>query len=202
MTASAWNDTDRMKIFTLTFSVMWSVYAGRGYARHSYYLSPAQRSDAGELSVISRSCCIMAIATGKISVAFLIQRIQGPSKWRTWFLRFCSISVFITGLLSVVLLFAQCHPARASWTPSMIKDGTSHCWNPIQVNNYHISIAGMYSCWAFQPVRSRQLLIRLLGYFAFLDFALAFLPLPIIWKLQMATKKKLLLSALLGMGVL
>ncbi|KAL8970838.1 MAG: hypothetical protein Q9183_001337 [Haloplaca sp. 2 TL-2023] len=122
----------------------------------------------------------MAIATGKISVAFLIQRIQGPSKWRTRFLYFCSVSVFITGLLSVVLLFAQCQPARAAWTPSMIKDGTGHCWNPIPVNNYHISIA---------------------GYFAFLDFALAFLPVPIIWKLQMAMKKKLLLCALLGMGV-
>lgn len=132
-----------MQLFTLTFSIMWSVYAGRGYARHQYYLRPEQRSDAGMLSVISRSCCIMAIATGKISVAFLIQRIQGPSKWRTWFLRFCSISVFVTALFAVIFLFAQCQPARALWTPSMFKNGTGHCWNPIPVNNYDIVIAGM-----------------------------------------------------------
>lgn len=124
---------------------MWSVYADRGYARHEYYLRPAQRSDAGKLSVISRSCCIMAIATGKISVAFLIQRIQGPSKWRLWFLRFVSVSVFITALFAVIFLFAQCQPARALWTPSMIKNGTGHCWNPTPVNNYDRVIAGMHS---------------------------------------------------------
>ncbi|KAL9581759.1 MAG: hypothetical protein Q9212_003697 [Teloschistes hypoglaucus] len=122
----------------------------------------------------------MAIATGKISVAFLIQRIQGPNKWRTWLLRFISISVFITALFAVIFLFAQCQPARALWTPSMIKNGTGHCWNPIPVNNYDIVIA---------------------GYFAFLDFALAILPVDIVWKLQMARKKKLLLCALLGMGI-
>ncbi|KAL8772198.1 MAG: hypothetical protein Q9194_004682 [Teloschistes cf. exilis] len=169
-----------VQMFTLTFSVMWSVYAGRGYARHEHYLRPVQRSDAGRLSVISRSCCIMAIATGKISVAFLIQRIQGPNKWRTWMLRFISISVFITALFAVVFLFAQCQPARALWTPSMIKNGTGHCWDPIPVNNYDIVIA---------------------GYFAFLDFFLAILPVDIVWKLQMARKKKLLLCALLGMGI-
>ncbi|KAI4127518.1 MAG: hypothetical protein LQ338_003176 [Usnochroma carphineum] len=122
----------------------------------------------------------MAIATGKISVAFLIQRIQGPSKWRLWFLRFCSVSVFITALFAVIFLFAQCQPARALWTPSMIKKGTGHCWDPIPVNNYDIVIA---------------------GYFAFLDFALAILPIDIIWRLKIATKKKLLLCVLLGMGI-
>ncbi|KAL8693236.1 MAG: hypothetical protein Q9218_001909 [Villophora microphyllina] len=159
---------------------MWSVYAGRGYARHDRYLRPEQKSDAGRLSVISRACCIMAIATGKISVAFLIQRIQGPSKWRTWVLRFISISVFLTALFAAIFLFAQCQPARALWTPSMIKNGTGHCWNPIPVNNYDIAIA---------------------GYFAVLDFALAIIPVEIVWKLQMAKKKKLLLCALLGMGI-
>ncbi|KAL8934539.1 MAG: hypothetical protein Q9216_005857 [Gyalolechia sp. 2 TL-2023] len=173
-------ETEWMKLFTLTFSVMWSVYAGRGYARHEFYLRPEQRSDAGRLSVISRSCCIMAIATGKISVAFLIQRIQGPSKWRTWLLRFCSVTVFITALFAVIFLFAQCQPARALWTPSMIKAGTGHCWDPVPVNNYDIVIA---------------------GYFAFLDFALAILPIDIVWKLKIATKKKLMLCVLLGMGI-
>ncbi|KAL8929310.1 MAG: hypothetical protein Q9208_001393 [Pyrenodesmia sp. 3 TL-2023] len=159
---------------------MWSVYAGRGYARHAYYLRPEQFSDAGKLSVISRSLVILAIASGKISVAFLIQRIQGPSKWRLWVLRFISISVFITALPAVIVLYARCQPARALWTPSMIKDGTGHCGNPIPPNNYAIVVA---------------------GYFAFLDFALAIFPVDIIWKLKMARKKKFLLCGLLGMGI-
>ena len=41
-----------------------------------------------------------------------------------------------------------------------------------------------------------------LGYWAFLDFALAFIPIDMVWKLQMDRQKKFWLSCLLGMGVL
>ena len=40
------------------------------------------------------------------------------------------------------------------------------------------------------------------GYWAFLDFALAFIPIDMVWKLQMNRQKKFWLSCLLGMGVL
>ncbi|KAL8906492.1 MAG: hypothetical protein Q9171_006253 [Xanthocarpia ochracea] len=166
--------------FTMVFSVMWTVYALRGYARHDIYLNPKQKMDAAKIGIISRSCCVMAIATGKVSVAFLIQRIQGSNKWRNWFLRFCSISVSVTALIVVVLLYAQCQPVRTLWTPSMLKDGTGHCWNPIPSNNYDIFVA---------------------SYFAWLDFVLAIIPVSIVWKLQMDVKKKLALCALLGLGI-
>ena len=41
-----------------------------------------------------------------------------------------------------------------------------------------------------------------LGYWAFLDFALAFIPIDMVWKLQMNRQKRFWLSCLLGMGVL
>ncbi len=47
-----------------------------------------------------------------------------------------------------------------------------------------------------------QALIIASGYWAFLDFALAFIPVDIVWKLQMKLSKKFLLSLLLSMGVL
>ena len=40
------------------------------------------------------------------------------------------------------------------------------------------------------------------GYWAFLDFALALIPIDIVWKLKLDYKRKFLLSCLLGMGVL
>ena len=40
------------------------------------------------------------------------------------------------------------------------------------------------------------------GYWAFLDFALAVIPVDIVWRLQLSTQKKLLLTLLLSMGVL
>lgn len=46
------------------------------------------------------------------------------------------------------------------------------------------------------------LTMRSSGYWAFLDFALAFIPIDMVWKLQMNWQKKFWLSCLLGMGVL
>lgn len=46
------------------------------------------------------------------------------------------------------------------------------------------------------------LLTRSAGYWAFLDFALAIIPVDIIWKLQLSRKKKVGLSLLLSAGIL
>lgn len=120
---------------------MWSVYAASGYARHLYYLSPAQLSNALELNTISRSLCMLSIAIGKISVAFMIERIVRPGDWRKWLLRGISISVFISAIITFAFFYAQCQPARAVWDKGMIKQGTGSCWNPTPVNTWNLVIA-------------------------------------------------------------
>ena len=40
------------------------------------------------------------------------------------------------------------------------------------------------------------------GYWALVDFLLATLPITFLWKLKLDLKKRVLLSALLGLGVL
>ncbi|KAL8895851.1 MAG: hypothetical protein Q9207_007983 [Kuettlingeria erythrocarpa] len=162
-------------------AIMWSVYAERGYARHMYYLDRSQLTHAGELNAISRSLCVLSIGVGKISVAFLIERFAGPSKWRKWLLRFISISIAVSAIITVILFYIQCQPVRAVWDKSLIKAGTGKCWDPIPLNTWNLVIA---------------------SYWAFLDFALAIIPVDIIWKLQLSTKKKVGLSLLLSMGIL
>ena len=120
---------------------MWSVYAASGYARHLDYLTPAQITNALKLNTISRSLCMFSIAIGKISVAFLIERIAGPSDWRKWLLRGISVSVFISAVITLTFFYAQCQPARAVWDKDLIKEGTGHCWNPIPVNTWNLVIA-------------------------------------------------------------
>ena len=120
---------------------MWSVYAASGYARHLYYLTPSQSTKALALITISRSLCMVSIAIGKISVAFLIERIASPSDWRKWLLRGISFSVFVSAVITFTLFYAQCQPARAVWNKSMIKEGTGHCWDPIPVNTWNLVIA-------------------------------------------------------------
>lgn len=123
---------------------MWSVYAASGYARHLYYLTPAQLSNALELNTISRSLCMLSIAIGKISVAFMIERIANPKDWRKYLLRVISISIFISAAITFALFYAQCQPARALWDNGMIKQGTGSCWNPVPVNTWDLVIASKH----------------------------------------------------------
>ncbi|CAF9938565.1 MAG: hypothetical protein HETSPECPRED_001111 [Heterodermia speciosa] len=177
-----WDDWLVCIAFTLDFiiSVMWSVYAGRGYARHLYYIPTNQIPDIIKLNTISRAMCMFSISVGKISVALLIERIAGPSRWRKWLLRSISVSVFITAVITLTLFFAQCSPARAVWDKALVKEGKAECWNPLPINTWNLTVA---------------------SYWAFLDFALACIPIDMIWKLQLSLKKKFLLICLLGMGV-
>ena len=142
---------------------MWSVYAASGYAKHVFYLTPSQVIKALELNTISRSLCMFSIAMGKISVAFLIERIAGPSDWRKWLLRGISISVVVSAVITLTLFYAQCQPARAAWDKGMIKEGTGHCWDPIPVNTWNLVIASKSV-----DVRTRSMLTsdssRLLGF--------------------------------------
>ncbi|CAO1605853.1 hypothetical protein XANCAGTX0491_009358 [Xanthoria calcicola] len=156
-------------LIDLAVSIIWSVYAGKGYARHMYYLNRPQLSHAGELNAISRSLCVLGIGIGKISVAFLIERFAGPSKWRRWLLRSISISIAVSAIITVTLFYVQCQPVRAVWDKSLVKAGKAKCWDPVPLNKWNQVIA---------------------SYWAFLDFALATIPVDIIWKLQLSRKKK------------
>ncbi len=106
-----------------------------------YYLSRSEFTHAGELNAISRSLCVLSIGIGKISVAFLIERFAGPSKWRKWLLRFISISIAVSAIITVILFYIQCQPVRAVWDKSLIKAGTGKCWDPIPLNTYVFSSA-------------------------------------------------------------
>ena len=145
---------------------MWSIYATSGFARHLYYLTPAQITNALEINTISRSLCMFSIAIGKISVAFLIERIAGPANWRKWLLRGISISIFISAVITFTLFYAQCRPVSAVWDKGMIKDGTGSCWNPIPVNTWDLVIASRSTFFTCKTDAKLQF-SRLLGVLRF-----------------------------------
>ena len=151
------------QVLDFVVAVMWSVYAASGYARHLYYLNPAQISKALELNTISRSLCMFSIAIGKISVAFLIERIAGPTDWRKWLLRGISITVFVSAVITFTFFYAQCQPARAIWDKSLIKEGTGSCWNPIPVNTWNLVIASKLLDFICRRSMLTSVLSRLLG---------------------------------------
>ena len=87
------------------------------------------------------------------------------------------------------------------WDKSLVKEGKAHCWNPHPINTWNLVIASKPD-WNFDVGSQVPQLTSPSGYWAFLDFALALIPVDMVWKLQLTIQKKLLLSCLLGMGVL
>jgi hypothetical protein len=147
--------------------------------------------------------CVGGLTTGKISVACLIYRLQSPTRWRTTLLiGICSLMCVINSVV-IILMFTQCIRVQLLWdhSPTTPK---GHCFNPNVVAIMSQSASSMllslhYSM--FNKSMNINKLILNLGYMAFLDLALAAIPVHMIWNLQMHMKKKLAICGLLSTGL-
>lgn len=124
------------QILTIIFSSFWVVLGANDGCRHIYYLSPEQISLVTKINWISQPFAIMALATGKISVAFLILRIIGTSSWRKGFLYFIMITCFVFCALAAIFSFVQCSPPKALWTPSI----KGKCWKPESQSDFSVFV--------------------------------------------------------------
>ena len=115
---------DCYQALSIAFSIFLTVLALNHGCQHQYYLSHDQLILATKISWIAQPFAIMALATGKISVAFLILRISGTNVWRKAFLNFTMISNFCVCALASIVTYAQCSPANALWTHK------GKCWKP------------------------------------------------------------------------
>ncbi|MCJ1285987.1 hypothetical protein MMC26_005329 [Xylographa opegraphella] len=164
-------------ILTLTFTILWTIYATIGGCRHIFYLSTTQWYSLTKINWISQPFCVMAIASGKVSVAYLILRLQAPCKWRTGLLYFIAASAVVFGAVDCVITFAQCSPAYALWTA----DVAASCWSTDVLTDYALALT---------------------VYYALLDIALALIPISFVCSLQLSARKKLSICLLLSLGLL
>lgn len=151
-----------------------------GGTRHVYYLTAPQATYVVRLNYIAQPFGIMAVATGKLAVGFLILRLVGStSKWRKYSLWFLMILTTIISILAAVFTFTQCQVPAALWNPALRQ--TTHCWEPAVQSNFSIFSASLNSA---------------------IDFILALMPISIIWHLQLSLRKRIGVVFLLGCGVL
>ena len=137
----------------------------------------------------------MAIATGKISVAFLILRILAVTGiWKRRILHCAIYSVLLCATVNTILIFTQCIPTRALWMPSVAIH--AKCFSPTI-----LTICAMVVSCKF-ILMSERLPLRMIGYYALVDLFLALMPLVIIKDLKMRRKRKITLIAVLSLGVL
>ncbi|MCJ1309425.1 hypothetical protein MMC25_003084 [Agyrium rufum] len=171
---------DWIILFTLILMIvsasLWTVYSLRDGGRHVYYLTPAQQSETTKFNWISQGPAIMAVGFGKISVGVFLLRILGPDdKWQRLTLYFVMITSFITASGALLVSYIQCSPVSKLWNP--FEEG--HCWAP----DVQVDLALFFA-----------------SYLTAMDFALATIPIWIVWNLHLSKNKKIGLAILLGCG--
>ena len=134
----------------IAFTTLWTVYAHIGGCRHVNSLSKPSQELALKINWISQPFCVLGIAFGKVSVAFLILRLGPRDKLRRWLLYFAIGSVIILFGVQCILIFVQCRPPRVLWTFDVI----GKCW-PSEVLTI---IAMIESCTLYYTLRLLRVL--------------------------------------------
>ena len=175
-----------------------------GGVRHIEYLPPNKLEVVLKLQYVNQPFGILCVWFGKSSVALLLLRLmENTSKWRKLFLWINIVLYFAISIASLATTYAQCSPTRALWEPQLRKTGQASCWNPKITSDIDIAQGGKLSQLSLRSKRE-FLLTEVLyeAYGAYLDFALAFMPITIVWEMNVSLRKKLGLCCLLGLGVL
>lgn len=120
------------QLFVITYTVFWTVYNAEKGGHHVYYLTLDEQITTLRLNWISQPFEIMAIGTGKVSVALLLLRVLGPkNRYKKWFLWFLIASTLTVCAIGIIFTFAQCQPVARLWNPTV----EGHCLDPsIQAN--------------------------------------------------------------------
>ena len=102
-----------------------------GWGRHTYYLlqTPELRArlvEATKLSYMSQINTIFGFLFTKASIGLLLLRIFGTQKFWRWIIYGIMVFVFLSTVITVVTLLAQCRPLEKLWNPTV----SGSCWTP------------------------------------------------------------------------
>ena len=102
-------------------------------ARHMYYLSPANRSEALKMDWVSHAFAISATGLGKVAFAlFLLRIIPKNKKGQRWFLHGFNALLVAINIPLIIITYVQCDPVKALWDPTI----KAKCWNPHIQDSY------------------------------------------------------------------
>ncbi|CAG8084887.1 unnamed protein product [Penicillium nalgiovense] len=166
-------------IFGLIFVATATVSVAYGYGQHMSNLDPKTVEPALMWNMISFIFGIISFAIPKLAVAALLHRILNPSLIQRITVWGLAILVAIIALINILIYVTMCNPPQALWKPSMILKGEATCRDVWILINY-ATFNGAFS--------------------AFVDLFLAIYPGVVLFKLQMSLRKKIALTAALGLG--
>lgn len=150
-----------------------------GGTRHLYYLTDEVAKHVTRLNWIAQPFGIIALATGKLAVGFLLLRLIPPNtKWRRRIVWVLMSITMIANSISVILTFTQCRDVAALWDPTV--HAVTQCWDPKIQSDFSTFTGSLNSA---------------------VDIIFSLIPITLIWKLHLSARKRFGLIVLLGSGI-
>ena len=190
-------------------TIIWSYYCSIKGTHHLNDLTPHEISHALFMNWVAQTVCIAAAAASKVAVALLIARIQSKNFWRSLLLWIISGLSVLGGVFVIFLQWFQCTPVKGLWD----LDVRQKCLPAAVTRAQSLWV----SCKYFptkDPLEEHAEVVSCLGYSRSLTrcYSCTYDMVSLntqFWfqadsqrHLQMPTKRKVILSAMLGCGVL
>ncbi|KAJ5916916.1 hypothetical protein N7504_000931 [Penicillium tannophilum] len=158
-----------------------TVMVRHGGLRHIQYLTMDQLEFVLKMEIVDQPFGVLSAMFGKISVALFICRVMGATAKYRRYIVYVNIAIYVAlSFVNIGVLFGQCKPTAALWTPALAAAPSTKCLDA-SINTDLSILQAAFGAW--------------------IDFFLALLPLTFILKLKVSVKKRMVLCALLGLGL-
>ncbi|OCL14332.1 hypothetical protein AOQ84DRAFT_264172, partial [Glonium stellatum] len=152
------------------------VSIAHGVGRHNFYVDPTDQAIAQHWLFASQVPWAIAMMLTKISIACMLLRIKRSKAWLAFLYAMIAIQI-ASGIASIVFQLLQCIPLRALWDPSV---------SGARCTKAESAYASIYANAAISIIT---------------DLIFALLPITFIRKMQRPLRDKIVLSALMGLGI-
>ena len=123
-----------------------------GLGRHIYYLTPNMITNLVCYQVFSIIFILLSAAFTKASICIFMLRLFQRQKTLTWLVYGTLLAIFLSYLINIIVVPAQCRPIQKIWDPSL----PGNCWGPnVQIDTSYLQGGE----WNICHVRLRMLYI-------------------------------------------
>jgi hypothetical protein len=180
-----------------------SLYIHNGGGRHDIYLTPKETLAAIKFSNLAMFPFVFCTCITKLSIAFMVLRLTNKN-WMKYYMYALMLSLVLLNGGCLVVLFAYCRPTRAFWDVTVMP---KKCWSPTVLQTASNIQGGM-----FRPKKARSFISSckrnsrtdcpVLAWSIVTDIILTTIPIVMVWQLQMASKQKIVVTTLVGFGLM
>lgn len=166
------------EVFQIIFQAFVTTACADGLGNPLATLMPTDILSTNRWAWISTPFSNVVSVIARISITILLIRIFGTRRWYKWSMIILTGLVAVLGVTNIILIWAMCSPPEALWDKSI---------PGFKCLDSHIQ---------------QYLTLVLQAFFALSDVVYVIFPVIFVYKLNMATRKKVGLAILLGLSLI